>query len=292
MDSKTNLPSFNFMVISNVALAFLIAIAFWFLFSKLSDQNVSASTTRISGSLNTIDEQAIDKLAEQKLREQTQTITEMLNEQMKAIEENKTRLEANIAKQDSEIALLNQQNEALTKQLGAIVKNTQSMITKQLASSLEKFTPNNSVPDKAPEAVSSEANKPDQAPAPVPSEPTETVAKIATKNPSDETPTTQPIPPAEPAPANPSENNLGEAPNTPTETLAQTDNTAASSTPIVVDQATETRWVTVEAGDTLGIIAERVYQNIEMYTKILSANPEIQADPNLIVPGLRLKVPE
>ncbi len=53
--------------------------------------------------------------------------------------------------------------------------------------------------------------------------------------------------------------------------------------------AIETRFHTVQAGDTLWAIAERFYGDGRQYTKIAAANS--LANPDHIEPGLELKIP-
>lgn len=49
--------------------------------------------------------------------------------------------------------------------------------------------------------------------------------------------------------------------------------------------------ITVEIGDTLSIIAERVYGDPELFLKIFEANKERIDDPNVIRPGMTLTIP-
>jgi tetratricopeptide (TPR) repeat protein len=49
--------------------------------------------------------------------------------------------------------------------------------------------------------------------------------------------------------------------------------------------------VTVETGDSLWIIAGRVYGNPDLYTLIFDANKDRIADPNIIYPGMTLTIP-
>jgi tetratricopeptide (TPR) repeat protein len=58
-----------------------------------------------------------------------------------------------------------------------------------------------------------------------------------------------------------------------------------------VDGARSTSSVTVQTGDTLSTIAERVYGNPDLYYRILDANKDRIIDPNVIYPGMTLKIP-
>jgi nucleoid-associated protein YgaU len=64
-----------------------------------------------------------------------------------------------------------------------------------------------------------------------------------------------------------------------------------SLTPMEKERLNETRWVTVRQGDTLYNIAERVYNDGWLYRKLFEANPQVLANPDLITPGQRLRVP-
>jgi nucleoid-associated protein YgaU len=52
------------------------------------------------------------------------------------------------------------------------------------------------------------------------------------------------------------------------------------------------RTYTVVSGDTLWKIAERVYGNGSHYAKIFEANREILEDPDRVMPGQRLVIPD
>ena len=64
-----------------------------------------------------------------------------------------------------------------------------------------------------------------------------------------------------------------------------------SLNPMEEERSNETRWVTVRAGDTLSKIAQRVYNNADLYNKIYAANPQVLSNPDLIRTGQRLRVP-
>jgi nucleoid-associated protein YgaU len=64
-----------------------------------------------------------------------------------------------------------------------------------------------------------------------------------------------------------------------------------SLTPMEKERLNETRWVTVRQGDTLYNIAERVYNDGWLYRKLFETNPQVLANPDLITPGQRLRVP-
>jgi len=88
--------------------------------------------------------------------------------------------------------------------------------------------------------------------------------------------------------------------------LMDTDNTPASKvrkpartdaayldslTPMEKERLNETRWVTVQRGDTLYDIAHRAYNDGLLYPRIFAANPQILSNPDRIKPGQRLRVP-
>jgi len=52
------------------------------------------------------------------------------------------------------------------------------------------------------------------------------------------------------------------------------------------------RWIVVQQGDSLGTIAEEVYGDMLQYTRLYVANRDIISNPNLLEPGMRLRVPE
>jgi len=57
------------------------------------------------------------------------------------------------------------------------------------------------------------------------------------------------------------------------------------------DGASSTSSVTVQNGDTLSTIAQRVYGNPDLYYRILDANKDRIVDPNVIYPGMTLTIP-
>lgn len=57
------------------------------------------------------------------------------------------------------------------------------------------------------------------------------------------------------------------------------------------ERSNETRWVTVRPGDTLYKIAQRAYNNGDLYYKIFKANPQVLKNPDKIKQGQRLRVP-
>lgn len=270
MDTKSTLSSENVMVASNVALALLIAAAMWFLFTKLSDSTDNESPSSIGNALAAVNESTIDNLAEQQLDEQKQLIQKMLAEQMKSINESGAQTQAGMALRDNEITLLKQQNETLIERLSALEKQVQNREPAPAA-------PVSEVPG-------SNSNAPNQAA--VTELPTTINAGTASSDiPGQATPSAQ-------ATTDSGTMTIANTSTQPRTQLPQDNGLAATSTPSGLVHINGTRWVTVEAGDTLSSIAERIYQDREMYPKILSANPEIQINPDLIEPGLRLSVPE
>ena len=256
------------MVVSNVALALLIAAAMWFLFEKLSDLTENASPSSIGNALAAVDESTIDNLAEQQLSEQKQLIEKMLSEQMKSINENGAQVQAGMAQRDNQIALLKQQNETLTERL----------------STLEKKVHSSESTAAAPEAPGSNNNAADQT---VASEPPKTETADNTSNHIAVKPTQAAL-----ATTDSGSMTIAKTSSERGAQIPQDKGEAATSTPSGLVHVNGARWVTVREGDTFCLIAERIYNDLEMYSKILSANPEVQANPDLIVPGLRLNVPE
>ncbi len=61
--------------------------------------------------------------------------------------------------------------------------------------------------------------------------------------------------------------------------------------PMEKERQNETRWVTVRQGDTLFDIAQRVYNNGNLYRKLFEANPQVLTNPDSIKTGQRLRVP-
>ena len=58
-----------------------------------------------------------------------------------------------------------------------------------------------------------------------------------------------------------------------------------------VEEVQPTSSVTVEVGDTLSTIAERVYGDASLFLQIFDANRDRLEDPNVIRPGMTLKIP-
>lgn len=54
----------------------------------------------------------------------------------------------------------------------------------------------------------------------------------------------------------------------------------------------ESKFVTVEKGDTLSAISKRVYNDANQYQKIFDANKPMLKDVNKIYPGQVLRIPE
>ena len=55
--------------------------------------------------------------------------------------------------------------------------------------------------------------------------------------------------------------------------------------------AAEAEFALVQDGDTLWGISERAYGNGARYTEILAANREVLEDPDLILPGQKIRIP-
>ena len=55
--------------------------------------------------------------------------------------------------------------------------------------------------------------------------------------------------------------------------------------------AAEAEFALVQDGDTLWGISERAYGNGARYTEILAANREVIEDPDLILPGQKIRIP-
>ena len=66
------------------------------------------------------------------------------------------------------------------------------------------------------------------------------------------------------------------------------DETKESSGP---DKWDATQYHEVKKGDTLWKIAEQIYGDGSLYTKIFEANRDILKDPNLIKVGQKLRIP-
>jgi nucleoid-associated protein YgaU len=55
--------------------------------------------------------------------------------------------------------------------------------------------------------------------------------------------------------------------------------------------APEIQTIQVKEGESLSEIAERIFGRADAYTRILDANRDSITDPNLIYPGMTLKIP-
>lgn len=56
--------------------------------------------------------------------------------------------------------------------------------------------------------------------------------------------------------------------------------------------APQTKYYTIQKGDTLSKIAEAQYGDASAYTRIFEANREVIQDPDLIYPGQRIRIPQ
>lgn len=56
--------------------------------------------------------------------------------------------------------------------------------------------------------------------------------------------------------------------------------------------APESDYYTIESGDTLSKIAQRVYGDPQDYNKIFEANREVIKDPDKIYPGQKIRIPK
>jgi len=68
------------------------------------------------------------------------------------------------------------------------------------------------------------------------------------------------------------------------------ESTVAEGREVVVEGST--RFVVVQQGDSLGRIAEEVYGNMLAYNRIYVANRDLISNPNLLQPGMRLRLPD
>ncbi len=55
--------------------------------------------------------------------------------------------------------------------------------------------------------------------------------------------------------------------------------------------ASQSRYYTIESGDTLSKIAKEYYGDANEYNKIFEANREVIGDPDKIYPGQRIRIP-
>ena len=76
---------------------------------------------------------------------------------------------------------------------------------------------------------------------------------------------------------------------------AKQGNAAGSAKPVsapVGEAADETEFYVIQAGDTLGKIAKRVYGDAMQYPKIFEANREVIEDPDKIFVGQKIRIPK
>lgn len=72
-------------------------------------------------------------------------------------------------------------------------------------------------------------------------------------------------------------------------------NAAGSAKPVDApagEAAEETEFYVIQAGDTLGKIAKRVYGDAMQYPKIFEANREVIDDPDKIFVGQKIRIPK
>jgi nucleoid-associated protein YgaU len=75
------------------------------------------------------------------------------------------------------------------------------------------------------------------------------------------------------------------------EPLPEQEKPAPEAAAAPADEAAEALSYTVEAGDTLWKVAERVYGDGSEYQRIFEANRDLLDSPDHILPGLELKFP-
>ena len=76
---------------------------------------------------------------------------------------------------------------------------------------------------------------------------------------------------------------------------AEQGNAAGSAKPVDAPAgkaAVETEFYVIQAGDTLGKIAKRVYGDAMQYPKIFEANREVIEDPDKIFVGQKIRIPK
>lgn len=71
----------------------------------------------------------------------------------------------------------------------------------------------------------------------------------------------------------------------------QVDAPAAAAAPVAASASVESAFYTVQAGDTLGKIAQQHYGSAGKYTVIFEANKPMLKDPDKIYPGQSLRIP-
>lgn len=54
----------------------------------------------------------------------------------------------------------------------------------------------------------------------------------------------------------------------------------------------QTKYYTIQSGDTLSAIAKKYYGDANAYNKIFEANREVIGDPDKIYPGQRIRIPQ
>lgn len=81
----------------------------------------------------------------------------------------------------------------------------------------------------------------------------------------------------------------------PAPAATDTADAAGSAKPVnapVGEAAEETEFYVIQAGDTLGKIAKRVYGDAMQYPKIFEANREVIEDPDKIFVGQKIRLPK
>ena len=249
------------------------------------------------------------------LEAQKRRIEQMIAEQLQGIKQENQRLAQALQQKDQEIAQVKQQNSELAKRLVKLDDITQSLLA-QLEQDGKKISESD---QDYLGALQADA----EAPAPAPAD-TDLINRVEVAD-SGDTGTVDAdvrdmvnqLMAAKDKGASPASNaqeNVIIAANTPPsgqsdlqssvnalmakseekkqeEQFKQDETYLESLTPIEEERSNETRWVTVRPGDTLYEIAQRVYNNGDLYYKIFKANPQVLDNPDRIEAGQRLRVP-
>ena len=249
------------------------------------------------------------------LEAQKQRIEQMIAEQLQGIKQENQRLALALAEKDQEIAQVKQQNTELAKRLVKLDDSTQNLLAqleedgKRISRSDQDYLG----------ALQADA----EAPAPAPAD-TDLINRVEVADSGDTGSVDSEVrdmvnqlmanKDKDAAPASSAQDNVIIAANTPPSSQGDLQNSInalmekneekereaqfqqdesylESLTPIEAERSNETRWVTVRTGDTLYEIAQRVYNNGDLYYKIFKANPQVLDNPDRIEAGQRLRVP-